>query len=126
MSEITTEEIVESKKEYILLNEEKIETSFITTASDYIEITLKSDSFDATYNKFSEVESFKVVDESDTVYGIYTKLKFLFCKIDTDKIATIRFQIGSSLSDRVSTLETSQNEQDEILSELVYGGTSDE
>ena len=126
MGEVTTEEIIESKKEYILLNEEKIETSFITTASDYIEITLKSDSFDATYNKFSEVESFKVVDESDTVYGIYTKLKFLFCKIDTDKIATIRFQIGSSLSDRVSTLETSQNEQDEILSELVYGGTSDE
>lgn len=126
MSEVTTEEIIESKKEYILLNEGKIETSFITTASDYIEITLKSDGFDATYNKFSEVESFKVVDESDTVYGIYTKLKFLFCKIDTDKIATIRFQIGSSLSDRVSTLETSQNEQDEILSELVYGGASNE
>lgn len=126
MSEITTEEIVESKKEYILLNEEKIETSFIATASDYIEITLKSDGFDATYNKFSKIENFKVVDKSDMVYGIYTNLKFLFCKIDTDKIVTIRFQIGSSLSDRISELETSQNEQDEILSELVYGGASNE
>ena len=80
---------------------------------------------------FTNVTELQIVDEEDVVRGSYENLKFISVEEVVGSVSEdddtsvpsviVKLYIKSQLEVDVDTLKVTQDEQDEIISELVFG-----
>ena len=116
--------------EYVVINDTKYECS---TSSElhYLYFTFTNKTVDELKELFTNVTELQIVDEEDVVRGSYENLKFIsveevvgsVSEDDDTSVSSVivKLYIKSQLEVDVDTLKITQDEQDEIISDLVFG-----
>ena len=116
--------------EYVVINDTKYECS---TSSElhYLYFTFTNKTVDELKELFTNVTELQIVDEEDVVRGSYENLKFISVEEVVGSVSEdddtsvpsviVKLYIKSQLEVDVDTLKVTQDEQDEIISELVFG-----
>ena len=116
--------------EYVVINDTKYECS---TSSElhYLYFTFTNKTVDELKELFTNVTELQIVDEEDVVRGSYENLKFISVEEVVGSVSEdddtsvpsviVKLYIKSQLEVDVDTLKITQDEQDEIISELIFG-----
>lgn len=119
---VTNEEVNEpDTHEYVIIGEKNYKTKSISTGTDSIGFALSDMEIADAVTKFSDVTELKVSGEDLVPYGAYENLTFKSATVNADGLATIVFHIASAEEIRISNLEQTQAEQDEVIAELIGG-----
>lgn len=109
--------------EYVIVNEERIACSSVTTNSDSISFTVANGDVAALKEKFKAVTEIEIAPSEDaSSYGVYADLSFVSATIYANDDVTVVMHIPSAEEKRISALEKSQAEQDETIAEIAFGG----
>ena len=111
--------------EYVIIGEENFKTESISTGTDSISFVLSDMEISNAVTKFSGVTELKVAGEDLKPYGVYKNLTFKSAKVDADSLVTVEFHIASAEEMRLSTLEQSQEEQNVVIADILYGGDAE-
>lgn len=111
--------------EYVIIGEENFKTESISTGTDSISFSLSEIAIEEIINKFSNVTELKVAGEDLKPYGVYKNLTFKSAKVDADSLVTVEFHIASKEEKRISDLEKSQEEQNVVIADILYGGDAE-
>ena len=116
--------------EYVVINDTKYECS---TSSElhYLYFTFTNKTVDELKELFTNVTELQIVDEEDVVRGSYENLKFISVEEVVGSVSEddntsvpsviVKLYIKSQLEVDVDILKITQDEQDEIISELIFG-----
>lgn len=116
----TTEEVVDTN-EYITVNEESFKTESVSTGTNSISFKLSGMTVADAVKKFSSATELSVSGADLKAYGIYQNLVFTSATVDAEGIVMVVFYITSAEEVRISKLEQTQAEQDEVIAELMGG-----
>ena len=120
--------------QYVIINGNEYECT-ATSSLDYLFFTFTDKTVDEVKSIFTDITSLQIAGEDKKVYGTYENLKFVSVEEtfgdeltgneDGTSTATkkviAKMYIKSQMEVDIDNLKTTQNEQDEILAELVYG-----
>ena len=116
--------------EYVVINDTKYECSTLSELH-YLYFTFTDKTVDELKELFTNVTELQIVDEEDVVRGSYENLKFISVEEVVGSVSEddntsvpsviVKLYIKSQLEVDVDTLKVTQDEQDEIISELVFG-----
>ena len=109
------------EKEYVHIDGKSYEALLIVTSNDSVSFTLQNITVADAIEKFESATG-----EDQQIYGAYRNVTFAAVAINEDKSITVAFKVPSDTERRISVLEKTQEEQDEVLAELLGGGESDE
>ena len=109
---------------YITVNDTKYECKEIIASGGLFSFILEGWDPGTIVKTFKDVTKLSVCDDNDntSVYGTYSNLVFRSVTVHDDNTITVVMYIPSDSELRLSALEASQAEQDEILAEILYGG----
>lgn len=113
-------------KEYVHIDGKSYEALLIATSNDSVSFTLQNMTIADAIEKFESATAVDVSGEDQQIYGAYRNVTFAAVAINEDKSITVAFKVPSDTERRISILEKTQEEQDEVLAELLGGGESDE
>lgn len=108
--------------EIIIVGGVNYATTKVTTGMNTISFTLSDIAVNDAYAVFKTAESLKIAGEEDVVYGLYSDVKFDHLTIYDNGTIIVTMRIPTELEKRISALELSQTEQDEVIAEMLYGG----
>ncbi len=114
------------EKEYVHIDGKSYEALLITTSNDSVSFTLQNMTVADAAEKFESATAVDVSGEDQQIYGAYRNVTFAAVTVNEDKSITVAFKVPSDTERRISVLEKTQEEQDEVLAELLGGGESDE
>nr|DAF21166.1 MAG TPA: hypothetical protein [Caudoviricetes sp.] len=117
---------VAKEKEYVHIDGKSYEALLIVTSNDSVSFTLQNMTVADAVEKFESATAVDVSGEDQQIYGAYRNVTFAAVAINEDKSITVAFKVPSDTERRISVLEKTQEEQDEVLAELLGGGESDE
>ena len=126
---VTTAETVEETTkthEYVIVGGTSYETDFVATGTDSISFALTGLEIATVVEKFKPVTDLSVSGEDLKPYGVYSNLTFTSATVDADGLVTVVFHIATKEEVRIKKLESTQAEQDIAISELMFGGESNE
>ena len=119
--------------QYVIINGTEYECK-ATSELHYLFFTFSDKTVDEVKDIFTGVTSLQIAGDDKIVYGTYENLKFASVEEtfgefveNSDGISTVetfvvaKLYIKSQTESDIDNLKISQNEQDEILAELVYG-----
>ena len=119
--------------QYVIINGNEYECK-ATSELHYLFFTFSDKTVDEVKDIFTGVTSLQIAGDDKIVYGTYENLKFVSVEEtfgefveNSDGISTVetfvvaKLYIKSQTESDIDNLKISQNEQDEILAELVYG-----
>ena len=116
--------------EYVVINDTKYECSTLSELH-YLYFTFTDKTVDELKELFTNVTELQIVDEEDVVRGSYENLKFISVEEVVGSVSEddntsvpsviVKLYIKSQLEVDVDTLKITQDEQDEIISELIFG-----
>lgn len=119
--------------QYVIINGTEYECK-ATSELHYLFFTFSDKTVDEVKDIFTGVTSLQITGDDKIVYGTYENLKFVSVEEtfgefveNSDGISTVetfvvaKLYIKSKTEVDIDNLKISQNEQDEILAELVYG-----
>lgn len=113
-------------KEYVHIGGKSYEALLIATSNDSVSFTLQDMTVADAVEKFETATAVDVSGEDQQIYGAYRNVTFAAVATNEDKSITVVFKVPSDTERRISVLEKTQEEQDEVLAELLGGGESDE
>lgn len=111
-------------KEIINANGMNYECSSVETTTNSISFTTEGNA-DELKELLKDVKEITVSDEEGVVYGEYSNLALQSVTtniLDESENVTITFRIKSDMEIRIEALEESQNDQDETIAEIIFGG----
>lgn len=114
------------EKEYVHIGGKSYEALLIATSNDSVSFTLQDMTVADAVEKFETATAVDVSGEDQQIYGAYRNVTFAAVATNEDKSITVAFKVPSDTERRISVLEKTQEEQDEVLAELLGGGESDE
>ena len=114
------------EKEYVHIDGKSYEALLIATSNDCVSFTLQDMTITDAVEKFESATAVDASGEDQPVDGAYRNVTFAAVAINEDKSITITFKVPSDTERRISVLEKTQEEQDEVIAELLGGGESDE
>lgn len=114
------------EKEYVHIDGKSYEALLVTTSNGSISFTLQNMTVADAVEKFESAKTVDVSGEDQQIYGAYRNVTFAAVAINEDKSITVAFKVPSDIEQRISVLEKTQEEQDEVIAELLGGGESDE
>ena len=125
---VTTADTVETTKthEYVIIDGTSYQAESVSTGTDSISFALNGLEIAATVEKFKPVTDLSVSGEDLKPYGVYSNLTFTSATVDADGLVTVVFHIATKEEVRIKKLESTQAEQDIAISELMFGGESNE
>jgi hypothetical protein len=106
--------------EYITANGTEYECPTVSTSTNGISFTINGDVSEIAAS-FKQVTELTVSGDDKEVYGVYDNLYFSSATVDSDGIVTVFMVIKSSTEQRIEQLETTQEEQDELIAEIMFG-----
>lgn len=119
--------------QYVIINGTEYECK-ATSELHYLFFTFSDKTVDEVKDIFTGVTSLQIAGDDKIVYGTYENLKFVSVEEtfgefveNSDETSTLetfvtaKLYIKSQTEVDIDNLKISQNEQDEILAELVYG-----
>ena len=119
--------------QYVIINGTEYECK-ATSELHYLFFTFSDKTVDEVKDIFTGVTSLQITGDDKIVYGTYENLKFVSVEEtfgdfveNSDETSTLetfviaKLYIKSQTEVDIENLKISQNEQDEILAELVYG-----
>ena len=116
--------------EYVVINDTKYECSTLSELH-YLYFTFTDKTVDELKELFTNVTELQIVDEEDVVRGSYENLKFISVEEVVGSVSEddntsvpsviVKLYIKSQLEVDVDILKITQDEQDEIISELIFG-----
>ena len=119
--------------QYVIINGNEYECK-ATSELHYLFFTFSGKTVDEVKDIFTGVTSLQITGDDKIVYGTYENLKFVSVEEtfgefveNSDETSTLetfviaKLYIKSKTEVDIDNLKISQNEQDEILAELVYG-----
>lgn len=119
--------------QYVIINGTEYECK-ATSELHYLFFTFSDKTVDEVKDIFTRVTSLQITGDDKIVYGTYENLKFVSVEEtfgefveNSDETSTLetfviaKLYIKSQTEVDIDNLKISQNEQDEILAELVYG-----
>ena len=118
--------------QYVIINGTEYECK-ATSELHYLFFTFSGKTVDEVKDIFTGVTSLQITGDDKIVYGTYENLKFVSVEEtfgfvgNLDEVPTVetfvtaKLYIKSQTEVDIDNLKISQNEQDEILAELVYG-----
>ena len=114
--------------EIVIVNGKKYEC---TSSSElhYLYFTFKDKTVEEVKEIFNGVTSLEIADQEGNVFGKYENIKLISVEEviasesdeNTDTYVIAKLYIKTQLEVDVETLKITQDEQDEIISELVFG-----
>lgn len=122
--ELTVEETVDTS-EYVVVGSEVYKTVSITTGLSSIAFTLSDMPIGDAVSKFSDVTGLGVAGADLQPYGVYRNLNFVSATVNATGLVTVRFSIASAADVRLSALEQSQEEQNVVIADILYGGEAE-
>ena len=125
---VTTADTVETTKthEYVIIDGTSYQAESVSTGTDSISFALNGLEIAAAVEKFKPVTDLSVSGEDLKPYGVYSNLTFTSATVDADGLVTVVFHIATKEEVRIKKLESTQAEQDIAISELMFGGESNE
>ena len=108
--------------EYVIIGSENHKTESVSTGTDCISFALADIAIADAVSKFESVTELKVAGEDLKPYGVYKNLTFKSATVDANSLVTVEFHIASAEEMRLSTLEQSQEEQNVVIADVLYGG----
>lgn len=126
---VTTADTVEEttkKHEYVIIDGASYQTESVSTGTDSVSFALAGLKIAAAVEKFKTVTDLSVSGEDLKPYGVYSNLTFVSATVDADGLVTVVFHIATQEEVRIKKLESTQAEQDIAISELMFGGESNE
>lgn len=126
---VTTADTVEETTkthEYVIVDGTSYQTESVTTGTDSISFALNGLEIATAVEKFKPVTDLSVSGEDLKPYGVYSNLTFASAAVDVDGLVTVVFHIATKEEVRIKKLESTQAEQDIAISELMFGGESNE
>lgn len=108
--------------EYINANGTVYECQKIETESNAIVLTIDGKT-EELKEAFKNVTNFTVSGKDNEAYGNYENLKYQSVTEYEDGTVTIKMKILSDMEIAVSDLQKTQAEQDDVIAELIGGGT---
>jgi hypothetical protein len=126
---VTTADTVEETTkthEYVIIDGTSYQTESVSTGTDSISFALNGLEIAAAVEKFKPVTALSVSGEDLKPYGVYSNLTFTSAAVDADGLVTVVFHIATKEEVRIKKLESTQAEQDIAISELMFGGESNE
>lgn len=126
---VTTADTVEETTkthEYVIIDGTSYQTESVSTGTDSINFALAGVEIATAVEKFKPVTDLSVSGEDLKPYGVYSNLTFVSATVDADGLVTVVFHIATQEEVRIKKLESTQAEQDIAISELMFGGESNE
>lgn len=126
---VTTADTVEETTkthEYVIIDGTSYQTESVSTGTDSISFALAGVEIAAAVEKFKPVTDLSVSGEDLKPYGVYSNLTFTSATVDADGLVTVVFHTATKEEVRIKKLEFTQAEQDIAISELMFGGESNE
>lgn len=126
---VTTADTVEETTkthEYVIIDGTSYQAESVSTGTDSISFALAGVEIAAAVEKFKPVTDLSVSGEDLKPYGVYSNLTFTSATVDADGLVTIVFHTATKEEVRIKKLESTQAEQDIAISELMFGGESNE
>lgn len=126
---VTTADTVEETTkthEYVIIDGTSYQTESVSTGTDSISFALNGLEIAAAIEKFKPITDLSVSGEDLKPYGVYSNLTFTSATVDADGLVTVVFHIATKEEVRIKKLESTQAEQDIAISELMFGGESNE
>lgn len=114
------------EKEYVYIDGKSYEALLIATSNDSVSFTLQNMTVADAVEKFESATAVDVSGEDQQIYGAYRNVTFAAVNVNGDNSITVAFKVPSDTERRISVLEKTQEEQDEVIAELLGGGESDE
>lgn len=114
------------EKEYVHIDGKSYEALLIVTSNDSVSFTLQNMTVADAVEKFKSATAVDVSGEDQQIYGAYRNVTFAAVTVNGDNSITVAFKVPSDTEQRISILEKTQEEQDEVIAELLGGGESDE
>ena len=114
------------EKEYVHIDGKSYEALLIATSNDSVSFTLQDMTVADAVEKFESATAVDVSGEDQQIYGAYRNVTFAAVTVNGDNLITVAFKVPSDTEQRISILEKTQEEQDEVIAELLGGGESDE
>ena len=114
------------EKEYVHIDGKSYEALLIVTSNDSVSFTLQNMTVADAVEKFESATAVDVSGEDQQIYGAYKNVTFEAVTVNGDNSITVAFKVPSDTERRISVLEKTQEEQDEVIAELLGGGESDE
>ena len=113
-------------KEIVLIASDKLEAE-VTLDIGTISFTVENGEISTMVEKYRNETSLKVSEKEDSEpYGIYENLTFKSVNVDSEGNVTLQFAIQTDIERRIAKLEKTQLEQDDAISEIMFGGEDDE
>lgn len=113
-------------KEYVHIDGKSYEALLVMTSNGSISFTLQDMTVAEAVEKFETATAVDVSGEDQQIYGAYRNVTFAAVAINEDKSIAVAFKVPSDTERRISVLEKTQEEQDEVIAELLGGGEGDE
>lgn len=126
---VTTADTVEETTkthEYVIIDGTSYQAESVSTGTDSISFALAGVEIAAAVEKFKPVTDLSVSGEDLKPYGVYSNLTFTSATVDADGLVTVVFHTATKEEVRIKKLESTQAEQDIAISELMFGGESNE
>ena len=114
------------EKEYVHIDGKSYEALLIATSNDSVSFTLQDMTVANAAEKFESATAVDVSGEDQQIYGAYRNVTLAAVTANGDNSITVAFKVPSDTEQRISILEKTQEEQDEVIAELLGGGESDE
>ena len=113
-------------KEIVLIASDKLEAE-VTPDIKSKSVTVENGEISTMVEKYRNETSLKVSEKEDSEpYGIYENLTFKSANVDSEGNVTLQFAIQTDIEQRIVKLEKTQLEQDDAISEIMFGGEDDE
>ena len=106
--------------EYINVNGKEYQCNAITSENS-ITLELGEGKITETVEQFGNVTRLEIDGEDKEVLGIYEDIKFKSATVTAEGNVMVTMDLQNDMVSRLSALETSQEEQDEAIAEIVGG-----
>ena len=111
--------------EIVIVNDKKYECKS-SSELHYLYFTFTDKTAEEVKEIFANATSLQIADKDGTVFGTYENLKFISVEEvvgdgDADQSVIAKLYIKTQLEADVDTLKVTQDEQDTIIAEMMFG-----
>lgn len=111
--------------EIITIGEQQYISKNIVTGVDSISFDVNGLTLDEAKSIFKDVTSLTISNDDGVVYGKYPDIKYSSITEFEDGTITVNMHILSDIERQLRDLHKSQLEQDEVITEILFGGNNE-
>ena len=108
---------------YVKIGDKQYKTGLTVETAIAISFCVYDMTVDKAAEVFADATEFCILDsDGKTEKGIYKNLSFTSATVDATGTVTVNMALADDTAVRLSGLEKTQAEQDEVLASLLFGG----